>query len=78
MCMHSYKNLYIYISILNVAPGPLRSVKQPGKAKTAQFHQKWRLIRKTKLHKSRYLYIFIYIYIRDGIYQAKAISPNPQ
>ena len=34
------------MTIPNVAPGPLRSVKQPGMLKTAQFHQKRGLIRK--------------------------------
>ena len=45
--IHFYKNpnfykkkTNIFMSIANVYPGPLRSVKQPGKAKTAQFLQK--------------------------------------
>ena len=42
------------MSIPNVYPGPLRSVKQPGKAKTAKFHQKRRKIRKTKSHQNRF------------------------
>ena len=29
-----FKNQYLFMSIPNVYPGPLRSVKQPGKAKT--------------------------------------------
>ena len=40
------------MSIPNVYPGPLRSVKQPGTAKTAQFHQKWRKLRKTHIYKN--------------------------
>ena len=61
--IHFYKNLNFYkksnifVSIPNVYPGPLRSAKQPGKAETAQFLQKWRKIRKTKICKNQYLYI---------------------
>ena len=40
------------MSIPNVYPGPSSFVKQPGTAKTAQFHQKWRKIRKTQFHKN--------------------------
>ena len=59
---------YIYIticfmSIPNVYPGPLRSVKQPGKAKTAQFLQKWGFIRKATFYKNPKFYILIYVYI---------------
>ena len=43
------------MSIPNVYPGPLRSVKQPGKAKTAQFHQKWRKTRKINFMKISFL-----------------------
>ena len=41
-----YINLYFpkisifFMSIPNVAPGPLRSVKHPGMLKTSKFHQK--------------------------------------
>ena len=55
------------MSIPNVYPGPLRSLKQPGMLKTARFHQKWRKIKKTKIlwKIDIFIYIYIYIYITD-------------
>ena len=50
------------MSIPNVAPGHLRSVKSTSMAKTIEVHQKWRLIRKTTLYKT-YMFIYVYIYI---------------
>ena len=51
----------IFMSIPNVYPGPLRSVKQPGTLKTAQFLQKLRKIWKTTFYKNRYFYIKPYM-----------------
>ena len=56
------KKTIFFMSNPNVYPGPLRSVKQPGKAKTAKFLQKLRFIRKTQFYKDRYFHIFLYIF----------------
>ena len=64
------------MSIPNAYPGPLRFVKQPGKAKTAQFHQKWRKIRKTQFYKNPYFFQKIkYVFYKPAGARAGARAP---
>ena len=51
--------VFVLMSIPNVAPGHLRSIKPPGMPKTIEFHQNRRFIRKATFMKINTLHLYV-------------------